>query len=255
MKWYDDEGCGPAILLIHGHPFNRSMWAPQIAALNPAHRIIAPDLRGYGDSPLRSNGLVTQEEFASDLAVLLDGLKIQRACIVGLSMGGQIAMEFGRRFPARVSGMVLAATSAEAETPAGVTQRNEMADRVLHEGMAVVGCEMLPKLIGRTSMLRSPELASSVYRMICQTAPESAAAAVRGRAARRDYRDALRDFHFPCLVIIGDEDGYTTLAQAESMSSLIPGSKLEVFPGTGHLPNLESREKFNSALLRFVETL
>ncbi len=226
--------------------------APQISALRNQYRVIAPDLRGYGQSPAHSQNAVTQEEFAEDLAHLLDQLEVEKACIVGLSMGGQIAMAFGRRFGQRVSGMVLAATSAEAESAPGVVQRNEMADRILREGMALVGCEMLPKLLGANSLKRSPGLAASVFRMICETPPQSAAAAVRGRAFRTDYREALRHFQFPCLIIVGDQDCYTSLGQAQSMRDAIPCAELKVFQGIGHMPNLEDPEQFNSLLLQFL---
>src|SRR6266851_3351877 len=138
---YDDQGSGQPVLFIHGHPFDRTMWNPQLMALRHQYRVIAADLRGYGKSRLGTEQVVTQERFAEDLRRLLDQLQIARACIVGLSMGGQIAMEFGRRFPECVAGSVLAATFPQAETAVGVDSRNRMADRVMAEGMALVGCE------------------------------------------------------------------------------------------------------------------
>ena len=254
MPCYEDQGNGTAVLFIHGHPFNRTMWAPQILALRERYRVVAPDLRGYGESSARQQSPVTLEEFAEDMVDLLDALNIEKAHVVGLSMGGQIAMELGRRFPERILGMVLAATSPEAETEAGVIQRNLLAERILSDGMALLGCEMLPKLLGRRAMTLLPETAATVYRMICLTAPEAAAAAVRGRALRRDYREALQDFSFPCLIVVGDEDVFTSVAQTKVMSEMIPHSRLEVFNSVGHLPNLEAPDRFNTALLRFLQS-
>jgi len=256
MTWVDDIGAGPrSILFIHGHPFNRSMWQPQVDALRDRHRLIVPDLRGYGDSPVLPDGPVTQEQFASDLAEILDERKISKTIVVGLSMGGQIAMEFGRRFPDRVEGMVLAATFAEAETQEGVADRLRTAERMEQDGMALVGCEILPRLIGKSSITAMPHLAASVYSMICATSPQSAAAAVRGRAMRRDYRDALRDFTFPCLIVLGDEDSYSSEAQGQAMQALIPRCSLAVLPRVGHLPNLEQPLRFNSLLEQFIANL
>jgi pimeloyl-ACP methyl ester carboxylesterase len=245
---YDDVGSGNAVLFIHGHPFNRTMWVPQIQSLRWKYRTIAPDLRGYGESACGSETVYTQERFACDLIRLLDHLSVARACVVGLSMGGQIAMEFARAFPDRTAGVALAATFPQAETPEGVTDRNRMADRLLAEGIAPAGSEMLSKLIGPTSLKRQPSIASAVYRMICATDPAGAAAALRGRALRRDYRESLTQIQVPCLIVLGTDDAYSTVNEAETIHAAISNSKLEIFPNIGHMPNLEDEDRFNRHL-------
>ncbi len=252
---YDDIGAGNSVLFIHGHPFNRSMWQPQVQSLRWKYRTIAPDLRGYGQSSLGSEPITTLEAMAQDLVRLLDHLAVERACVVGLSMGGQIAMEFARAYPDRTAGAVLAATFPQAETPEGVQARNRMANRLLAEGMAVPGCEMLPKLLGPASLKRAPALATAVYHMICTTDPRGAAAALRGRALRRDYCDALTQFRFPSLVVLGTDDAYTTVEQAQAMHAAIPASRLEIFPDIGHMPNLEDEDRFNRLLHEFLATI
>lgn len=188
---YDDIGSGNAVLFIHGHPFNRTMWTSQVQSLRWKYRTIAPDLRGYGRSSLGPDSVCTLESMAGDLIRLLDRISVPRVCVVGLSMGRQIAMEFARAFPDRTAAAVFAATFPQAETADGVEQRNRMAERLLIEGMAIAGSEMLPKLIGAASLKRYPSLAATVYQMICATDPAGAAAALRGRALRRDYRESL----------------------------------------------------------------
>src|SRR5690242_15935998 len=116
------------------------MWKPQIKALAGSYTVISPDLRGYGQSPPSQEDGVTLEQFAADLVEVLDRCSVRKACVVGLSMGGQIAMEFTRACPERVSGLVLAATFARAETPAGVELRHRTADEILESGMALHGC-------------------------------------------------------------------------------------------------------------------
>ena len=251
---YDDAGSGPTVLFVHGHPFNRSMWLPQVEGLRGRARVITFDLRGYGDSPVATPGEpVTLDVFAADAVALLDELGIARATVVGLSMGGQIAMEIARAFPERVAGLVLAATFASAETPEGIVARNAMADRALTEGMAAIGCETLPKLIGPASMTRMPSLAANVYRMICSTDPRGAAAALRGRAMRRDYTHFLETVAVPAAIVVGSDDAYTTVEQAEAMHASMATSTLEVFEETGHMPNLERPERFTASLAALLE--
>lgn len=149
---YDDVGSGNAPLFIYGHPFNRTMWNSQVQSLRWKYRTIAPDLRGYGQSSLGIDPVSTLESMAGDMVRLLDRLSVARVCVVGLSMGGQIAMEFARSFPHRTAATVFAATFPQAETPEGVEHRNKMAERLLIEGMATAGSEMLPKLIGPASL-------------------------------------------------------------------------------------------------------
>ena len=161
-------------------------------------------------------------------------------------------MEFGRAFPDRTAAGVFAATFPQAETAEGIGVRNRMADRVVAEGIAAAGCEMLPKLIGPVSLKRSPSIASTVYRMICETSPAGAAAALRGRALRRDYQESLAQFRFPCLVMFGTDDAYTSLEQARAMHASIPDSRLEIFDGIGHMPNLEDEDRFNRHLHEFL---
>jgi pimeloyl-ACP methyl ester carboxylesterase len=249
---FSDVGNGRPVLFVHGHPFNRSMWDPQVPSLRWKYRVIAPDLRGYGESDAGEDPVCTQALFATDVVRLLDHLGVGRVCIIGLSMGGQIAMEFVRAYPERTAGVVFAATSPAPESRDGVLKRNQMADRFLAEGPAVIGCEMLPRLIGTKTMQRSPLLAASVYEMICSTSQVGAAAALRGRAMRADYRQSIAEIACPCLVVSGEDDGFTTVEEAIAMHERVPDSQLHILPGIGHLPNLEDEDVFNRHLHSFL---
>jgi len=252
---YDDLGSGFPILFIHGHIFNRSMWSPQVQSLRWRFRTIAPDLRGYGDSERGPDSAFTQESFAGDLARLLDHLSIDRVCVVGLSMGGQIAMEFARAFPQRTAALVLAATFAQDETPAGVIERNRAADRILAEGVVPIGTEMICKLIGPESLKKQPLIASKVMQMICGTDPMGAAAAVRGRALRRDYRPSLAEFAGPSMIVLGTDDAYTQVSDGHALHAVMKDCRLEIFEGIGHMPNLEDEDRFNRCLHSFLDTI
>jgi pimeloyl-ACP methyl ester carboxylesterase len=252
---YDDIGSGNAVLFIHGHLFNRTMWSSQVQSLRWKYRTVAPDLRGYGQSSPGPDPVSTLESLAGDLIRLLDHLSVARVCVVGLSLGGQVAMEFVRAFPDRTAGAVFAATFPQAETTDGVKHRNRMAERLLIEGTAFAGSEMLPKLISPTSLKNHPSIAASVYQMICATDPAGAAAALRGRALRRDYRESLTQLKAPCLIVIGTDDAYSTVDEAQAMRVAIQGSRLEVFPNVGHMPNLENEDRFNRHLRDFLATV
>lgn len=251
---YDDKGAGFPILFIHGHILDRSMWLPQTQALRWKFRVIAPDLRGYGESERSTKEVYTQENFARDLACLLDHLSIDRACVVGLSMGGQIAMEFARSFPQRTAALVLAATFARAETPEGAVIRNQAADRLLEEGVVPSGAEMLCKLIGAATLKKCPSLATTVFRMICSADPIGAAAALRGRALRPDYRDSLARLGCPSMIVFGTDDGYTSLLETQELQRSMRSCRLEVFERIGHLPNLEDEDRFNRCLHEFLNS-
>ena len=215
-------------------------------------RIIVPDLRGYGQTTVVP-GKTTLDIFASDIAGLLDELGIQEVVIGGLSMGGQIVMEFCRLYPGRVRGILLAATFCRAETEEGRRQRAVMADRLLKEGMQPYAEEVLPKMVTPANLVALPPVADHVRAMMRGTNPVGAAAALRGRAERPDYAGTLAGLDIPALVVVGDEDAFTTRADAEQMSRLLKRSELVWIKGVGHMPNLESEGEFNEALGRLLQ--
>ncbi|MEV0093489.1 alpha/beta fold hydrolase [Streptomyces sp. NPDC050738] len=251
---YDDLGpsSGLPVVLIHGHPFNRTLWAAQTKALAAAgHRVIAPDLRGYGDSSV-TPGKVLLSDFADDIAVLLDHLGLARAVIGGVSMGGQITMEFQLHHPHRVLALILSDTSPLAETEEGKAYRNALADRLLAEGMAGYAGEVIDMMLAAYNVDALPDAAAHVLAMMRTTDPEGAAAALRGRAERPDHRATLAAVTAPTLILVGADDVYTPVSDAESIQRLVPHATLAVIEGAGHLPGVEQPERFNAELLRFL---
>ena len=253
---YDDVGAGENVLvLVHGHPFDRSMWRPQVEEIsNKCWRVIAPDLRGYGESSVIP-GKTTLDIFATDIATLLDQLHIQEIVIGGLSMGGQIVMEFCRLYSERVRGILLAATSPGAETEEGKRNRAKMADRLLREGMETYAEEVLPKMVAPRNIAALPAVAEHVRSMMRAAHPAGAAAALRGRAERPDYETTLAGLNVPALIVVGDEDAFTTWTDAEQMHARLKRSELVWMEGVGHMPNLEREVEFNAALGRFLDRI
>ncbi|HUQ59740.1 alpha/beta hydrolase [Lentzea sp.] len=246
---YDDEGTGDDVLvLVHGHPFDRTMWRPQVEHFSAAGwRVVAADLRGYGESTVVP-GTTPLEVFASDIAALLDHLGVERFVLGGLSMGGQIVMECVRQFPGRLRGLVLADTFAQAETDEGRRNRNDMADRLLREGMSGYATEAQWKMVAP----HNTAVGEYVVRMMHNAPPEGAAAALRGRAERPDYSGTLTTITVPTLVIVGSDDEYTPVADAEYMRERVPGSTLVVVDGAAHMPNLERPRLFNDAVAELL---
>ncbi|MFI6034098.1 alpha/beta fold hydrolase [Streptomyces sp. NPDC051315] len=251
---YEDKGADSSpgnrvpLVLVHGHPFDHTMWTPQLAAFAPTRRVVAPDLRGYGASPV-TPGITPLARFAQDIEELLDDLKVDAFVLAGLSMGGQIAMECYARFGDRVRGLVLADTFPSPETPAGRTARNAMADRLLREGMRGYADEVLDKMVAPYA---APDVKAHVHRMMTTAPPEGAAAALRGRAERPDYRPLLTRVTAPTLIVVGADDEFTPVSDARAMHALVPDSVLKVIDGCAHMPNLERAGEFNEVLGDFL---
>jgi 3-oxoadipate enol-lactonase len=166
---YDDKGTDDALVLVHGHPFDRTMWWPQLDRFGRTHRVVMADLRGYGESTV-ARGKNLLETFALDLAGLPDHLGIERFVLGGLSMGGQIVMACHQLFPHRIAGLVLAATSAPAETLDDRRMRTETANRLLRVGLGPYIREVLRKMVAPGD----PAVDEHVLTMMRNTPPEGA---------------------------------------------------------------------------------
>jgi len=249
---YTDTGAGRPVVLIHGYPFNRSLWNEQVAALSAGHRVIVPDLRGFGESE-GSEGTATMNRMAQDVALLMDHLGIARATIAGLSMGGYVALAFYKQFAARVRALILADTRAQADTVEGKQTRAQQAEKALAEGMAGIADAMLPKLLTPETVSKRPEIVKRVRDMMLKTKPKGAAAALRGMAERDDQTPLLAKIAVPTLILVGAEDAITPVGDSEQMHQAIAGSGLVVLENAGHVSNLERTDEFNQALLEFLQ--
>jgi len=245
---YDDVGSGECVVLVHGHPFDRSLWEPQLAGLRGSFRVLAPDLRGFGRSPV-TPGSVSMREYAADVEGLLDGLGITRAAVVGLSMGGLVAMELAVSRPGRYWAMGLVATTAEPVTAQEREARRQRADAVERGGTGVLVDYMHAGVYGPAC---PPAVRARVDAMMSAASPAGAAAALRGRAERPDYRPLLARLDIPALVCAGSADPWSNDTVTAEIAACLRHPEVLVIDGAGHLPNLEAEREFNEALRGFL---
>lgn len=250
-----DAGQGPPLLFVHGFPLSHAMWAGQLGPLAASHRVIAPDLRGFGASDV-TPGVVSMDRLADDLAALLDALQVREPVVfVGLSMGGYVGWSFVRRHAARLAALVLCDTRAAADAPEAQAQRRKMARHVLEHGTAALAEAMLPRLVSPATAAARPELVELLRGMIAAAPPAGVAAAQEGMAAREDATALLPSIGVPTLLVVGSEDVISPAAEMAAMAERVPGARLVVVPGAGHMAPLEAPATVNAALAEFLAGL
>jgi pimeloyl-ACP methyl ester carboxylesterase len=251
-----DEGPGPVVVLLHGFPLSSAMWKEQINGVGSIYRIIAPDLRGHGDSPA-PEGVYTIDEMADDVIELLDRLGLDVPVVIGgLSMGGYVALSLVARYPARVRGLMLMDTRAGADPAEAAQKREETAQEVLSTGnvKAVVDA-MIPRLFARKTIEERAERVAYLREVMVKNTPRGIAGALRGMAARPDRREDLARIKVPTLVMVGEEDAITPPNEALSLADAIEGARLEVVVNAGHMAPYENPAVANAVILRFLDAL
>lgn len=250
-----DRGQGPVILFVHGFPLTHAMWRPQIEALADSCRVIAPDLHGFGASTVTA-GTISMRQFADDLAELLDALNItEPVTFCGLSMGGYIGWQFARHYPHRLRGLICCDTKASADSEEAIQNRHKLAESVLNHGSGVLAQAMPEKLFAKQTLEQQPGIVEQCKEMMLAADPEGVAAALRGMAERPDMSDLLPTIEVPTLVVVGEEDQITTVAEMREMAEAIPKSEFVEVPQAGHMAPLENPEPVNSAIKAFLEKL
>lgn len=256
---YYEAGSGPTLVLIHGFPLDHRMWSPQIEALSSSCRVVAPDLRGFGQSTLSGGDEakgIEMASYAEDVAAVLDHAGIEDPAILcGFSMGGYVLWQFLSLFPERVRALVPCDTKATADSEEAAANRIRMAESVLESGPGPVAEAMLPKLLAESTFKRQPEVVEQVGDLIRACSPTAIAAAQRGMSRRPDVTDQLPQIDRPALVIVGAEDAISTPAEMEQIASALPLAELVTIETTGHMTTLENPAGVNEALLGFVKRL
>ncbi len=246
-----DRGDGDAVVFLHAFPLQAAMWDYQIDALADTHRCLAIDLPGFGQSPPpAAPGAASMQQWADVVAGVLDQLGVDEATIVGCSMGGYLAMALLRHHPARVRQLVLADTKARSDDAAAVARRTDQQNQ-LRAGAEVgsLAKGMVEGLLSGGSMSRV-ELVDYVLALADGATPEGWIAALEAMKGRPDAMLLLRQADVRALVVVGELDRVTPIAEAMSLRSLLEG-ELVIVPNVGHLPNVEDPLAFNDALVAF----
>jgi pimeloyl-ACP methyl ester carboxylesterase len=250
---YDDVGAGPPIAFVHGFPHNRSLWSPQLGAFVDRARCIAPDLRGFGESS--RHGPFSIDQFADDVAMLLKSLGVDRAVVVGLSMGGYVAFALWRRHRSLVRALVFADTRAGADSDEGRAKRTALIDVARTRGSGAVADAQIVGMIGKTTREKRPALIDDVHRMLERASVEGIVGSLEAMMTRIDSTPTLPTIDVPTLVIVGDEDVLTPKSESQIIHEAIRGSRLEVIEYAGHVSNMERPAAFNHVLSEFIASL
>jgi 3-oxoadipate enol-lactonase len=240
------------LLLIHGFPLSARMWEPQFVLADYGWHVIAPQLRGF-DGGSEETVATSVDDYAGDIIDLLDALHIDEAVIGGLSMGGYITLAMFRHAPRYFRGMVLADTRAQADSPEGIEARKRLHAQVCRDGVTAAADEMLPKLVGESTVRHQPEVVEAVRRLIISNSTAPVAGAITALMTRPDSTPWLSNIHCPTLILVGDQDVLTPVGFSEEMHRAIGGSELKVIPDAGHMSNMEQPAAFNAAVAHFLE--
>ncbi|MCI0334662.1 MAG: alpha/beta hydrolase [Planctomycetes bacterium] len=253
---YVDCGAGTPVVLLHGFPLDHSMWSAQIDALSTTCRVIAPDLRGFGQSSLGNADPargVSMEQYAEDVAALLDALAIREPIVLaGFSMGGYIAWQFVRKYTGRLRALVQCDTRDAADTDEARANRLKMAEHIHEWGSGRVAEMMGPRLFAAGKFESNPEIVQQLRRVVERTSPAAIAAAQRGMAARPDMTSILPKINVPALVIAGVEDALIPAKEMQQIATTIPNGQYVEIPNAGHMTTMENPKAVNAALQAFI---
>jgi pimeloyl-ACP methyl ester carboxylesterase len=246
--YYEEQGHGLPLVLVHGFPLNRTIWEPILPLIKEGVRVITPDLRGFGRSE-RIGDVYGMRLLAGDIVGLLDSLRIDKAAIAGHSMGGYVTLAFAQAYPDRLLGLGMIASQSIADTPEKRAGRYTLAEEVARAGARPAADSMAPKLTS------DPKLQAKLYELMLNTAPDAIAASLKGMAERIDMVGFLPEITVPAAVIHGHQDAIMPIERARETAGGIPRAVLTEIPQAGHMPMMEMPERTAEALNQFLDEL
>ena len=249
---YSEAGQGTPVVLLHGFPLSSALWRQQQEQLAGRYRVITPDLRGHGQSPAPA-GVYEMESLARDVLALLDSLNIERAVIMGHSMGGYVTLAAWKLAPERLLAIGLIDSQASADTDEGRQRRLQLAQDVAAKGNQVAAEAMLPRLFA-VGLAAGDPIWEQVREVILKTPLTGIIGALNGMAVRHDSTAMLPAITVPALVVAGDKDQIIPLAKAQALAAGMPHATLEVIASAGHMTMLEQPAATTTAIDKFLRS-
>lgn len=246
---FQEFGEGIPVVFLHGFALNHTIWNPVVPLLRSEARLILPDLRGHGRSE-SSDGPYSMDLMAKDVKCMLEKLEIEKAVLVGHSMGGYIAQAFARYYPERLAGLGFVATRFTPDTSEKIQARFKTIRSVEKHGAEVIAEDMADKLTTRL------DLVPSLYNMIKKTPQAGLIGGLKGMAQRIDSTDLVRGLRIPWVFVAGVKDAFVPVEEARAMTAGLASDRYFEAAEAGHMPMLESPEVVADALkllLRLVE--
>lgn len=252
---YDERGSGVPLVLIHGFPLNRMIWESQWEGLNKQARVLAPDLRGFGESEM-VKGAADISAYADDVHAFLEAMAIEQPAVVcGLSMGGYVALAYARKYGAHVAGLILANTKATPDSAEGKAGRDKNIALAEEKGAQAIAEGMLPKMFAPKTYESNPELVAQAKQIMTSATVPGIVGALGAMRDRPDALEVLANANVPTLILAGADDALMPMAEQEKMKQAASGSTLVVIPDAGHLSAMEQPDAFNRAVAEFLKTV
>jgi 3-oxoadipate enol-lactonase len=254
--WFEQAGNPDSlpVVLIHGFPFSHEMWRPQIEALSDKFCVIFYDLRGHGQTGV-GDGQYPLEFFVDDLISLLDHLKVKKAVLCGLSMGGYIALRTAERNPERVHALILADTQAKADSNEARLKRAASIKAIKTSGVKPFAEAFLKTAFTAESLASRSESVVAIQNTIESNPPLGICGSLLALASRTDTTASLPKIMAPTLILVGDQDVLTPVSASEEMHQRIVGSQMHVIRNAAHLSNLENADEFNGYVKEFLSKI
>ena len=252
---YDDQGAGTIpVIFIHGFPFDKSTWQPQVDFLKETNRVISYDIRGFGKSPM-GKGPISINQFAEDLICLMDSLIIDKAVVCGFSLGGYIFLNAISRFPERFSGVILCDTQCAADPVEVIEKRMNSISAIHSNGIADFADETISNVFCHETLEKNKKLTDRIKNVILATDSFSITETLQAITNRNETCSTLKNIRIPALILCGESDTITPPSKAEYLFNHIVPSKREIIKNAGHMSNLEQPGVFNQYLRDFIQQL
>ena len=251
---YMDKGIdrsNPPIVFLHGFPADHSMWKNQIDELSVRRRVIVPDLRGFGQSPL-GEGPHPMETHVDDVLFLLDALGVSHAVLVGLSMGGYVALRALEKTPDRFSKIVLMDTQSPADSDGAKLKRHEAMENIRSKGARAFAEKFAEGAFAPDTWRTRPPWVESFVTGIAALPAANLRAGLFSLLSRTDTTSILSRIRVPTLGIVGEHDRITPPDVMRAMTGQIAGGMLSIIPKAGHFPPLENPDALNPILEEFI---